>query len=164
MQSRDKTDPPDPYRIKILSESGISILAIVAFEQRTSLRLPYFATRIPAGFPSPADDYVEDRLDLNELVIKRPASTFFVHAVGNSMRNAGIHDEDILIVDRGEEAVDRRIVVAVVNGEFTVKRVQRVKGKLFLLPENDAFPPIEITKEMDFEVWGVVICVLHRLV
>jgi DNA polymerase V len=125
--------------------------------------LSLFLSPIRAGFPSPADDYLDKKLDLNEHLIKHPASTFFVKVKGDSMINASIRSGDILIVDRSLEPKDKSVVVAVVNGEFTVKRIRKRGNKLFLDPENDSYIPIEITDEMDFEIWGIVIHVIHSL-
>src|ERR1035441_4119751 len=121
--------------------------------------LPLYLSRIKAGFPSPADDYLDKKLDLNEHLIKHPASTFFVKVKGDSMVGAGINSGDMLIVDRSLEPKDKRIVIAVVNGDFTVKRISKRGEKLSLIPENPKYEPIEIKDSMDFEVWGVVI---HR--
>ena len=140
-----------------------SIGAIYRLQSKSSLRLPLFIDRISAGFPSPADDYIDKTLDLNELLIRHPAATFFVRVSGNSMIDAGIHPGDILIVDRAEEAVNNRIVIAVLNGELTVKRLRKENNSLYLVPENDQYNPIEITHEMQFEVWGVVIHVIHQV-
>ena len=136
---------------------------IKAFEQRTSLKLPLNLSQIPAGFPSPADDYIDRNLDLNEFLIKHPAATFFVRAYGDSMRGAGIHSGDILIVDRALEPKNNSIVVAVINGELTVKRLCQKNNKLYLMPDNPRYQPLEITEDMDFEVWGVVTNVIHPL-
>ncbi|WP_457572191.1 LexA family protein [Desulfovulcanus sp.] len=136
---------------------------IKGFEQRTSLKLPLYLSQIPAGFPSPADDYIDKNLDLNEFLIKHPAATFFVRAYGDSMREAGIHSGDILIVDRALEPKNNSIVVAVVNGELTVKRLCQKNNKLYLMPDNPGYQPLEITEDMDFEVWGVVTNVIHPL-
>ena len=126
-------------------------------------KLPLYLSKIYAGFPSPADDYLDRRLDLNEFLIKHPAATFFVRVEGDSMVDAGIYSGDILIVDRSLEPKNNKIIVAVVNGEFTVKRFRKTKGKIYLLSENPDFNPIEVTDETDFEVWGVVIHVIHSL-
>ena len=130
---------------------------------RRSLPLPLFLTKVNAGFPSPADDYIEKQLDLNDLFIKHPAATFFVKVEGESMCNADIHTGDILIVDRALEPSDGKIVVAVLNGEFTVKRI-RIKSskKVILEAENADYPSIEISQNIDFQVWGVVTYVIHR--
>jgi DNA polymerase V len=127
------------------------------------LELPLAEAYCPAGFPSPADDYIEDRLDLNEHLIKNPASTFFVRVSGNSMQDASIHDGDILVVDRSLEPRDRKIVIAVVDGELSVKRLRIKDGKPALQPENSDYETIEINRQNDFRIWGVVTNVIHEL-
>jgi len=124
--------------------------------------LPLFDTRVKAGFPSPADDSIEARLDLNELIVKHPSATFFVRVEGDSMEGANIYDGDILVVDRSITASNNKIVIAILNGEFTVKRISIEKNQITLLPENIQFPPLKITKEMDFEIWGVVTHIIHK--
>lgn len=118
---------------------------------------------VAAGFPSPADDYLEGKLDLNQHLIKHPAATFFVRVAGDSMIDAGIHPGDILIVDRALEPADKKVVIAVVEGELTVKRIRMTRGRVFLAPENEHYPPIPIGAEMNFEIWGVVTTVIHPL-
>ncbi len=128
------------------------------------VKLPLFLESVSAGFPSPADDYLERRLDLNEHLIKNPASTFFVRVNGDSMINAGIHTGDILVVDRSLDPKHNNIVIAVIDGDLTVKRLSIDKTKISLLPENPKYPKIEITTEMNFEVWGVVRSVIHSVI
>ncbi len=125
--------------------------------------LPLFLARVSAGFPSPADDYLEGSLDLNEHLIKHPAATFFVRASGDSMQDAGIHTGDILVVDRSLDPGHNSVVIAVINGDLTVKRIMKSGGRLFLAPANPRYRPIEISEGMDFEVWGVVTSVIHKL-
>lgn len=122
-----------------------------------------FETPVSAGFPSPAADYEEGRLDLNEHLIKHPAATFFVRVKGDSMVGAGVHCGDLLIVDRSLEPRDRSVVIAIVNGELTVKRIRIRNRKIVLEPENENYRPQEIGEDMDFEVWGVVTSVIHKL-
>lgn len=119
--------------------------------------------QVAAGFPSPADDYLkaETPLDLNEHLIKHPAATFFVRVRGDSMTGCGIFPDDILIVDRSLEPAHRKVVIAVVNGELTVKRLHQAGGKVMLMPENAGYQPIVIEDEMELEIWGVVTCVIH---
>ncbi|MCB1114131.1 MAG: translesion error-prone DNA polymerase V autoproteolytic subunit [Chlamydiia bacterium] len=131
-------------------------------EPKTLYKLPLFLSSVEAGFPSPAEEYIEGTLDLNKLMIQHPAATFFVRASGDSMQDAAINPGDILVVDRALEASSGKIVLAVVNGEFTVKRLLKKGGKLYLVPENKRFSPLLITKEMDFQVWGVVTWVIHK--
>jgi DNA polymerase V len=127
-----------------------------------NLSLPLFLSPVSAGFPSPSEDYVEKNLDLNELLIRHPAATFFVRVEGASMKNAKISDGDILVVDRSLTAASGKIVVAVLNGEFTVKRVRIEKGMIELVPENESFSPIKITPQTDFQIWGVVTYIIHK--
>jgi DNA polymerase V len=124
---------------------------------------PLYAGPVCAGFPSPADDYLEGKLDLNEHLIRHPAATFFVRAAGDSMLGAGIHHGDILIVDRALEAGDGDVVIAVLNGELTVKRIRSAGGKRVLAAENRRYRPIEPVGDADITVWGVVTHVIHEL-
>ena len=125
--------------------------------------MPLFLVPVSAGFPSPAEDYIEGRLDLNQYLIKNPAATFFVKVSGSSMIDAGIHDGDILIVDRSLQAADKKVVIAVVNGELAVRRIRTEGGRLTLIAENRDYQPLRVEEEMGFEVWGVVTNVIHPL-
>jgi DNA polymerase V len=129
----------------------------------TACERPLFLVPVAAGFPSPAEDYLEGKLDLNKYLIKHPAATFFVRVTGDSMIAAGIHPGDILIVDRSIEPADKKVVIAVIEGELTVKRIRRLKGKIVLMPENENYKPLPIDAEMNFEIWGVVTNVIHPL-
>ena len=131
--------------------------------QSTKRRQPIFMATVPAGFPSPAADYEEGKLDLNRHLIRNPAATFFVRVTGDSMIKAGIHSGDLLVVDRSIEPRDKNVVIAVVNGELTVKRIRIRKNRLTLEAENEAYQSQEINDEMEFEVWGVVTNVIHAL-
>jgi len=122
-----------------------------------------FTDKVAAGFPSPAADYVERPLDLNEHLITHQAATFFVRSTGDSMINAGIHSGDLLIVDRAIQAENNSVILAVINGEFTIKRLRRDGQTVWLQPENSNYQPIYITEEMDFTAWGVVTNVIHSL-
>lgn len=126
-------------------------------------RKTLYATRVAAGMPSPAEDYTEGLLDLNEHLMKNPEVTFFVRVSGDSMIDAGIHPGDLLIVDRSLRPGNGKVVIAVINGELTVKRLFKEKNKLYLMPENPHYPAIEIKEEMDFMIWGVVTNVIHEL-
>jgi len=130
-------------------------------QDKKKIKLKLFAQGVSAGFPSPADDYIDKNLDLNEYMIKHPAATYLIKVVGNSMIDAGISTGDILIVDRSIEPADSKIVVAVINGEFTLKRFRKIDNKIFLYPENSSFKPIEIKEEMECQIWGVVTFVIH---
>ena len=129
----------------------------------SKLDLPVFSARITAGFPSPAADYEEGKLDLNKYLIKNPPATFIVRVAGDSMTGAGIHEGDLLIVDRSIEPKNNHVIIAVINGQLTVKRLKIKRGILSLEPENDNYPIQNITTGMEFEVWGVVTNVIHPL-
>ncbi|MCG8532662.1 MAG: S24 family peptidase [Desulfovibrionales bacterium] len=116
-----------------------------------------------AGFPSPADDYLEGALDLNRLLVKNAPATFFLRVKGDSMTGAGIHMDDILVVDRSVAPAHNSIVVAVFNGALTVKRLWKKNGQLFLMPDNPTYRPIDVTYMEDFQVWGVATSVIHSL-
>lgn len=125
--------------------------------------LPVFSSKVQAGFPSPADDYIEGYLDLNTKFIPHPAATFVLQAIGDSMVDAGIFSGDWLLVDKSLEPTDGRIVIAAVNGELTVKRLAKKNGRVQLLPANPEFQPIDITEDSEMVIWGVVTLVLHEL-
>ena len=126
-------------------------------------RQSLFEAAVPAGFPSPAADYEEDKLDLNRHLIKNPVATFFVRVTGDSMVGAGVHHGDLLIVDRSLEPKDKNVVIAVVDGELTVKRIRIKSRKITLEPENLDYFTQEVTEDTEFEVWGVVTNVIHKL-
>ena len=125
-------------------------------------RRPLFLVRVPAGFPSPGEDHVDQSLDLHEHLIRHPAATFYVRARGDSMTGAGIHDGDLLIVDRAVAPRHNHVVVAAVDGELTVKRLMRRGAGVALMPENNRYPALVITEAMDLVVWGVVTHVIHE--
>lgn len=127
-----------------------------------TIYIKYYAQYVSAGFLSPAEDYEDLELDLNKYLIKHPSATFYVHVKGDSMKNAGIFDGDLLIIDRAEKAKSGSIILAVVDGDFTVKRLVKEGAKCFLMPENPKYKAIEIGEEQDFRVWGVVIYVIHK--
>ena len=138
-------------------------MILKTLDKKIKLKRPVFLVPVAAGFPSPAEDYIEGTLDLNSYLIKHPAATFFVKVTGYSMINAGIHPGDTLIIDRALEPVNKNVVIAVLNGELTVKRLKIENKKIFLIPENNSYSPIKIDKDMDFEIWGVVTNVIHPL-
>ena len=140
-----------------------SILTIIQPDYSSTVERPLLLSKVPAGFPSAADDYLDGKFDLNEHLIKHKAATFFVRVTGDSMLGAGIHDGDLLIVDKALEAHDKSVVVAVVNGEFTVKRIKREHGCVWLMPENKNYQPMEMLEGSELEVWGVVTNVIHKL-
>ncbi len=136
---------------------------ILSLIQSEGMSLPLYESKVAAGFPSPADDYLEDSLDLNAYLIDNPPATFLVRASGDSMINAGIFQDDILIVDRSKEPKSGDIIIAVVGGELTVKRLY-IKGKRTELhAENPAYKPIKITGDMTLDTWGVVKHVIHSV-
>jgi len=124
---------------------------------------PLFVSRISAGFPSPADDFQEETLNLNDYLVHNPTATFFVRVTGDSMIGAGIFADDLLVVDRSITATSGRIVIAVLNGELTVKRLRLQQQQVLLEPENPEYPSIEVNSDMQFEIWGVVTSVVHKL-
>ena len=125
---------------------------------------PKLSGSVVAGFPSPAEQYMEPPLDLNELLVKRPAATYFVRVSGDSMTGAGVPDGDLLVVDRSLEPEDGSMVIACVDGEFTVKTYRRDRRGVRLEAANPAYPPIAFAGEMELRVFGVVTAVVHRLV
>ncbi len=140
-----------------------SIAAVFAVEQKKKILRPLFTSGVSAGFPSPAEDHIDRKLDLNELLISHPLTTFFVRVAGDSMKDAGIGHGDLLVVDRSLEASNGKVVIAVVNGELTVKRLEKGHDSCRLVAANAAYPPVEIGEETDFTVWGVVTSVIHQL-
>ncbi len=146
-----------------MSENELVITEIQPADTSTELKLPMAEAACPAGFPSPAEDYMEERLDLNEHLIDNPAATFFVRVSGASMVDAGIHNGDILIVDRSLEPSEGEIVIAVLDGQLAVKRLVKEKGEFYLFSENDDYENLKINPESDFRIWGVATNVIHRL-
>ena len=147
---------PDPSRANV-------VVLGQADANAERLRLPLFLSRISAGFPSPADDYVESRLSLDEHLVSRPEATFFLRVQGDSMVGAGIHDGDLLIVDKSLMPQHGSIVIAEIHGELTVKRLHRKNGEISLRAENPAYRAIPINEESQLVVWGVVTNVVHNL-
>lgn len=123
---------------------------------QTKIELPLVEATISAGFPSPADDYSEARLDLNKELISNESATFYARVRGDSMTLAGISDGDLLIIDKSKTPINGSIVVCLIDGEFTVKRLQKKGNQFFLMPENDNYQPIKIKPENDVTIWGVV--------
>ena len=140
----------------------MSLSTPIPFAKRTSLKLPLVSASVEAGFPSPADDHMERGIDLNEELIRNPAATFLIRVQGESMRDAGIHSGDTLIIDKSVTPYDRQIVVAMIDGEFTVKRFRKRGGKIFLEAENPAFDPIEVGENQELTIWGSVTYIIHQ--
>ncbi len=124
---------------------------------------PLCTSKVAAGAPFPIDDHSDCKIDLNKYLIKNTAATFFVKTVGDSMSGAGIYDGDLLVVDRSLQPQNGKIVIAIVNGEFTVKRLLKLKDKVILAPENSKYQAIKITPEIDCTIWGVVTSVVHTV-
>ena len=150
--------------MKLKSLYKTKTLEIYVSDTSTTLNMPYFENGVSAGFPSPAEDHMHSKIDLNNLLIENPSATYYVRVNGDSMLGAGILSGDLLIVDRSIEVTNNCIVVAHLDGEFTVKRIKKIKNKIFLQAENNNYKPIEITKEMDFELFGVVAHAIHHFV
>lgn len=131
-------------------------LELFRVSMETSYELPLAEATIPAGFPSPAEDYIEQRLDLNKELITNESATFYARVKGDSMTMAGISSGDILVIDRSRTAVHGSIVVCLIDGEFTVKRLEKHGENYFLVPENPGYQPIPIRPENDVTLWGVV--------
>ena len=143
--------------------AGTSASVFIPTANPVKLTLPLFGGKIAAGFPSPADDYVDKTLDLNELLVQKPAATYFVRAQGESMLGAGIHPNDILVVDRSIEPVPGKIVICALNGELTVKRLEYENEQWKLKAENPDYADIELHEDLDMVVWGVVTNVIHAV-
>jgi DNA polymerase V len=147
-----------------LYPNGDGIAALSSVSQQTKpILIPLYESRVAAGFPSPASDYEEGKIDLNDMLIRHPAATFLVRVQGESMLGAGIHPNDILVVDRSLTPAHGRIVIAVVDGELTVKRLHKTQSQIILMPENEAFSPLPISEQQNFMVWGVVTNVIHSV-
>ncbi len=129
----------------------------------SDLRIPYIDFGVSAGFPSPALDFMEKSIDLNKALSENALATFYIKVDGNSMIDAGIHDKDVLVVDRSLEPQNNKIAVCFIDGEFTVKRIQLKKDGLWLLPENANYSPIKINEENQLIVWGIVTYVIKKI-
>ena len=143
-----------------MKKKQISFLKINSKELKD---FPLYENAVQCGFPSPADDFLDLDINLNDYLVKNKSATFCVKVNGSSMNGVGIHSGDVLIVDRAENVKNNSIVLAVIDNEFTVKSIKKNAGKLYLNPANDNYKPIEITEDMNFHVWGVVTFVIHAL-
>jgi DNA polymerase V len=132
------------------------IEAVFLPSRATKWARPLFLASVSAGFPSPAESYIEGKIDLNRQLVKHPMATFYVRVAGDSMVNAGIHPGCILVVDRAVEADDGDIIIARVGDELCVKRLRIVEGRVWLMPENETYAALEVTEGVEFEVWGRV--------
>lgn len=138
-----------------------SISPAMPVEERSTLELPLFISKVHAGSPTPADDYFDNKLDLNEYLVSKPAHTYFVKVSGDSMVGAGIFPGDTLVVDRSLSAEHNKIVIAMIENEFIVKRLRVHNGAIYLISENSKYPPIEV-KDPDMMIWGVVTYTIHK--
>lgn len=132
-------------------------------ELKDAQPLPFVSHGVSAGFPSPALDFTESRIDLNTALSEHPLATFYIRVQGDSMTGAGIDDQDLLVVDRSLEPLNHKIAVCFVDGEFTVKRIKRENERLWLMPENPKYPPIQITDETQLMIWGIVTYVIKAV-
>jgi DNA polymerase V len=145
---------------QFLRNESISIFSI---EIGSELFLPMLSAGISAGFPSPAMDFMDVSIDLNQLMIKHPSATFFGRVQGSSMLDAGISDGDLLVIDRSLPSANNKIAVCFIDGEFTIKRIQKEVDCCWLLPANEKYKPIKVTNENDFLVWGIVTHVIKKV-
>ncbi len=142
--------------MKLTPSSRNSTLEFYRPNYNTALDLPFVDGGISAGFPSPADDFLDINIDLNKHLIKNPSTTFYGRVRGNSMIDAGIHDGDLLVIDKSLEPQSDKIAVCFIDGEFTVKRIQIEKDTVWLIAENKDYQPIKVTKENELLIWGIV--------
>ena len=143
--------------MKLKSLYTTTIFEFYAPDYTTSIEIPYVDVGISAGFPSPADDFIELTIDLNKHLIKHKDSTFFAKVKGHSMRNAGIFDGDLLVIDKSLSPQDGKIAICQIDGEFTVKRIKIDKDIVWLVAENENYEPIKVTADNELMIWGIVI-------
>lgn len=139
------------------------LIEITTADTDTALNLPFVENGISAGFPSPALDFVDASIDLNKHLIKHPSATFYGRVKGDSLKNAGIDNGDLLIIDRSIEPTNGKIAVCFIDGEFTAKRIQLNKKEIWLIPENENYNPIRVTEDNNFLIWGIVTHVIKDL-
>ena len=146
--------------VKVISAHPASDTRVL--QTASKLAIPLYSSKVAAGNPSPAEDHVDETLDLNDYMVRRPDTTCMLRVEGESMKNAGILPNDILVVDRSLSATHNKIVIAALNSELTVKRLFQQDGIIKLLPENPDYPDIEIESEADLHIWGVVVGSFRR--
>lgn len=129
---------------------------------QSELNIPFVAGNVSAGFPSPAADFMEHSIDLNKELSENPLATFYIRVKGSSMIDAGIDDQDVLVVDRSLEPQNNRIAICFIDGEFTVKRIQLEKDCLYLMPENRNYAPIKVTEDNQLVIWGMVTYIIKK--
>lgn len=140
-----------------------NVIDLFSADTETVLELPLVSQGISAGFPSPALDFIDLSIDLNKHLIKHPSATFFGRVKGDSLKNAGISNGDLLVIDKSLEPVNGKIAVCFIDGEFTAKRIRISKNEILLMPENENYQPIRVTEENDFIIWGVVTHVIKNV-
>ena len=143
--------------------SGQSSVKLLGIIDETPVNLTLIHSKISAGFPSPAIDFVEHDIDLNKILIKNKSSTFLGQVIGNSLMKIGIYDGDYIIIDRSLTPVNNDFVVCVIDGDFTTKRIQIHNDCCWLYPENDEYKPIKVTKDNEFTIWGVLTHSIRKL-
>lgn len=149
--------------MKLLNIHRSNVLEIYSASTEVHVELPLIEQGIRAGFPSPADDFLDISIDLNRELIKNPSATFYARVKGNSMQDAGIGDGDLIIIDKSLEPTNGKIAVCFIDGEFTIKRIKIDKDCCWLMPANNSFKPIKVTEENEFLVWGIVLHVIKSL-
>lgn len=149
--------------MKLLKLHKTNTLELYTADTTTAFSLPIVESGISAGFPSPADDFLDISIDLNKELIKNPSTTFLGRVKGDSMINAGLSDGDLLVIDKSLEPTNHKIAVCFIDGEFTVKRILIKKEVIWLVAENDNYKPILVTKENDFLIWGIVTTVIKSV-
>lgn len=149
--------------MSLLKQKKENLVDLFSVNTETELNLPYVDSGISAGFPSPALDFIELSIDLNRHLIKNPSATFYGRVKGDSLKNAGIDNDDLLIIDRSIEPTTGKIAVCFIEGEFTAKRIQINKNEILLIPENDNYQTLNVTEDNDFLIWGVVTYVIKKI-
>lgn len=140
-----------------------NVLDIFSADTETELHLPFIDAGISAGFPSPALDFTDLGIDLNKHLVRHPSATFYGRAKGDSLKNAGIENGDLLVIDRSLEPVNGKIAVCFIDGEFTAKRIKISKKEILLVPENENYQPIKVTEDNQFLIWGIVTHVIKEV-
>ncbi|MBD5417568.1 MAG: translesion error-prone DNA polymerase V autoproteolytic subunit [Desulfovibrio sp.] len=146
-----------------LPPAPLTVVGMADASADTAATCPLFLAPVNAGWPSAAEDYIDGQLNLHELIVRHPSATFFLRAAGDSMLGVGIHDGDLLVVDRSLEASHNRVVIAALDGELLVKKLCRRDGRVLLQPANPDYPEFDITEREYAHIWGVVSHVIHRL-
>jgi DNA polymerase V len=145
---------------KLLNLHRTNTLDIYSASTETAVSLPYVDQGISAGFPSPAEDFLDLKIDLNKELIKNPSATFYGRVKGNSMMDVGIEDGDLLVIDKSLEPRDGKIAVCFIDGEFTIKRIRMDRDCCWLVPANESYEPIRVDADNDFVIWGIIIHVI----